>query len=387
MGAVISRAPARLRSPTGAAVPDTILWWQESFSSRRGGVQIVAERLLRGLRDRGHRIAIVAGGDAPGVAVWEDLPVLRFPFWQALRTGDLEAIARLRGEIARLDHDLAPDLLHVNGLGPSAFFHPAGRPRLLALHSSNILGEAADTLVRHALERAAWVTACSQALLETACAAAPSIAGRASVVHNAADLPDRAPGPFPAVPRVLCLGTLGPHKGLDLAIRALPALRDRFPAVRLILAGDGPSRDELAALATRLGVAGSVELAGAVAHDDVPHLIRTASVVAMPSRRESFGLVAVEAALMGRPVVATRVGGLPEVVSHGETGLLVAPDRVSELTAALAALLASPALAARLGDEGRRRAVRRFAPEQQLDAYAALYHRVVQAAPRPSCEP
>jgi glycogen(starch) synthase len=178
---------------------------------------------------------------------------------------------------------------------------------------------------------------------------------------------------------VLCLGDVAPHKGFDIAVRALPLLLRRFPTLRLVVAGDGPSSDALRRLAAREGVSGALALVGAVPHDDAPCLMNEASVVAVPSRRESFSLVALEAALMARPVVAARVDGLPEVVAHGETGLLVEPENPAALAAAIGMLLESPATAARLGNEARRRARRQFGVRRQVDAYRHLHRRIVAA--------
>lgn len=100
----------------------------------------------------------------------------------------------------------------------------------------------------------------------------------------------------------------------------------------------------------------------------------------MPSRREGFGLVALEAALMARPIVATRVGGLPEVVAHNETGLLVEPDDSKALAEAISALIIDRNMAAQMGQAGRRWARKMFCWERCVDAYAALYGELTREA-------
>src|SRR5262249_15069033 len=189
-------------------------------------------------------------------------------------------------------------------------------------------------------------------------------------------------------PCVLCVGDLAAHKGFDLAVRALPHLLHRFPTLRLVVAGEGAERGELARLAARTGVSGAVELLGQVLPVDVPRLLNDATVVAAPSRRESFPLVALEAALMARPVVAARVGGLPEIVVHEETGLLVEPDSGAALAAALGMLLASPEMVERLGCQARRRVLREFGLQRQVDAYRQLHRRAVdvRAASPPAAQ-
>lgn len=365
-----------------------ILWWQEPFWPRVGGMAIVAERVLRGLRACGDEIAVVTSHDSsqlPRQSEWNGIPVRRFPFWQALNAARIDEVICLRREIEALRREFAPDVVHMSGLGPSALFHLESArignvPLLVSLHSSNTLAGAATALARQTLEHAHWVAACSRSLLNAACAAVPSIARRTSVVYNGVDAPELAPGPLPKEPRVLCVGDLAPHKGFDLALRALPRLLRRFPTLRLVVAGEGPWRRELAALAARAGVSGAVELAGQVPHVDVPRLMNEATLVAIPSRRESFPLVALEAGLMARPVVAARVGGLPEIVAHGETGLLVEPENSAALASAIGTLLASPAMVERLGCEARRRVLGEFGLQRQVDAYRQLHRRVVENA-------
>jgi glycogen(starch) synthase len=109
----------------------------------------------------------------------------------------------------------------------------------------------------------------------------------------------------------------------------------------------------------------------------VPELINTASVVVVPSRwDEPFGLVALEAALMARPVVATRAGGLAEVVEHGITGFVIEKDDVVALASAVVHLLEHPGEADRIGSAARRRALERFAWDGCVDEYERLYQHV-----------
>lgn len=151
---------------------------------------------------------------------------------------------------------------------------------------------------------------------------------------------------------VLFVGRLHRQKGVDTLIRALPLLP---PAATVLLVGDGPERAALRRLATGLGVADRVTITGFVPHGRVPGLLAGADVVVLPSRYEELGTALVEAMAAGRPVVASRVGGIPELVRDGTDGLLVPPDDPAELAKAITRVLANPVLAAELGASGRAR--------------------------------
>jgi glycogen(starch) synthase len=287
-------------------------------------------------------------------------------------------------KVKQIKQTLAPDLVHVSTVAPSVFFHlqtlAEGRcPTLLTqqLAARSLRAGSADTIYGQAIRQADWVTCCSHAVRDEMLRWAPEIAHRTSVILNGADVPARAPTPLPAEPRLLCLGRLVSEKGFDRALKALPAVRDRFPAVQLTIAGDGPERGNLETLASALSLSDAVEFAGPIPPPDVPAVMNDATLVIMPSRIESFGLVALEAALMARPVVAARVGGLAEVVEHDRTGVLVDADHEGELSHAVNALLADPARMSRMGHAARKRARSLFAWERYVGDYESLYRKLV----------
>jgi glycogen(starch) synthase len=191
------------------------------------------------------------------------------------------------------------------------------------------------------------------------------------------DVPALLPQPLPNdLPRLLCLGRLAAQKGFDLAITALASIAGRFPNARLIIAGDGPERPALERQVAGLGLADSVDFTGWVSPDEVLTLINRATMVVMPSRWEGLPSVVLQAAMMARPVVATRVSGLSEVVVHQKTGLLVEPEDLNGLAEAIAWLLDRPETAARMGQAGRRRVQEEFSWARCVDAYDALWRRL-----------
>jgi glycosyltransferase involved in cell wall biosynthesis len=172
---------------------------------------------------------------------------------------------------------------------------------------------------------------------------------------------------------VVGLGRLVPIKGFDLLVRALPAVAAQIPSARVLLVGDGAERAPLEALAASKGVSERLRMTNETL--DVASYLAAADVVAVPSRNEGMGRVIVEAMALGLPVVATTVGGIPDVVTDGECGRLIEPEDVDALAAALIELGRDPALRRKLGEAAVRRAEAfstAVASEKLLAVYAAL---------------
>ena len=171
------------------------------------------------------------------------------------------------------------------------------------------------------------------------------------------------------------LATLRPIKDHESLFRATARLRERHPALRVLLVGDGGFRGELETRARTLGVGDLVVFAGHREQRPNPHRLFDVSVLC--SLSEGFPNSVVEAMAAERPVVATRVGGVPDAVVDGETGLLVPPRAPGELAAALDALLADPERRARMGAAGQRRARELFHASSVVPRLEALYERLL----------
>lgn len=189
------------------------------------------------------------------------------------------------------------------------------------------------------------------------------------------------PDPFPDLrgrPRVVFLGRLARSKGVDTLVVA--AARLRTTGAHVLLVGDGPARREVEAAARRLGLDGRLHVTGFVPHERTPAVLASADLLVLPSVYEELGTVLVEALQAGLPAVASNVGGIPEVVEHGRTGLLVEPGDPAALAEAIDAVLGDPALAERLAAAARERAPQ-YDWERVADEVRALYDEVTARAP------
>lgn len=181
----------------------------------------------------------------------------------------------------------------------------------------------------------------------------------------------------------MLIGTVAhlfPRKGYDVMLRALPLITREMPAVHYVVvgAGDADYERQLKALAATLGMADHVHFVGF--QDDVLPFLSALSLYVHPARMEGFGIAVAEALAAGKAVVATRVGGLPEVVEHGRTGLLVASDRPEELSASVLSLLRDDGRRKDMEQRGAQVARERFDVRTSVAAMERLYEAVLGAS-------
>jgi len=362
-----------------------VLFWSGTFWPQIGGVEVLAAKFLPALRERGYEYAVVAPKnhpDLPDEDSYNGISVHRFSFYNDLNRNGLDHVMDTRQKLSNLKRSFAPNLIHVNAVGVENFFHVSTAsahrsPVLVTLHGK--WKSRADAIVGQTLHSADWVVGCSAAILEQGSRLAPEIVCRSSVIYNGVEASSLSPGPMPFdSPRLLCLGRLAPEKGFDLAVAAFGRIVQLFPRTRLTIAGDGPVRGELERQAAEQGIGHAVEFTGWIDPEQVPALINRATLVVMPSRDDSLPLVALEAARMARPVVATCVGGLPEVIVHQQTGLLVENEDSGCLAEAVTFLLDHPERAVSMGKAAQRRAEAVFSWENHVNAYDDLYKQLIK---------
>ena len=369
-------------------------------------------RLAAALRDEGVEAHVLApaGADLPSAEVLEEVAVERFRYAprryetlaytgnmaadvKASFTAKLALVSFLGANFAaatRARRELEPAIVHAHwwfpgGLVGSWLSGLAHIPLVTTLHGSDVRlargTPVARTAFRRVVRQSAAVTAVSSWLAREARGMDDTREVEVAPMPVRTDL--FAPATRPrALNRFLFVGRLNAQKGVAHLVRAI-ALAKTAPELDVV--GDGPDADALRTLAGSLGVGARIRWHGALPHEELAALYQKATALVLPSIDEGLGLVAVEAHLCGTPVIASDSGGIPDVVQHERTGLLVPPSDPAALAAAIDALLARPDRGAALGEAGRLHALGTFSPQAVGRRYADLYRRVAAEA-RPGTE-
>ncbi len=291
-----------------------------------------------------------------------------------------------------------PDLLHVHHVWPAADRYlaslaaAAGVPHLVV--TEHIVGRPnspnQQRLKHRELAQAGAVTAVSAAVADSLVSDYGVPRGRIRLVPNGAEVPDEATEP-PAARRVrdelgagllrplwVCAGRLEEQKGQDVLLDALAEVRREGLEFVAVLAGEGSKRAALEARAKELGLGTRVRFPGQV--ENLGPLLAAADAVALPSRWEGLPLVLLEAMVRARPVVATPVGGIPEVVEDGVHGRLVPVGDAAALAGALADFHRRPDEAVRMGRRGAARVRESYTWPRVVEAFEAVYDEVLGLA-------
>jgi glycosyltransferase involved in cell wall biosynthesis len=375
--------------PTMAALPRNarIRVVELLASGTNGGAQEHVRALVAGLPPERYTVHVVSLSDGPALVrmAAEGMAV-------EVLAGDtdaeaLEALIRLlrqtRPQILHA-HMFRAELLAGQALARLALISEP-RPFLLAsIHSSRVRSRADQAALAAVSGQFSRLIAVSEAMV-----AKLKSEGRTAVpidlIYNGIDLARFGPrsavekvalrarlGYAPTDKLVGSVGRLEPEKGHQVLLAAWPDIAARDQRARLLLVGDGSQREALEGAAAALGEAArSVRFLGW--HDEVASLTGILDLAVLPSYREALGLAVIEALASGRPVVASAVGGIPELIKDGQTGLLVPPGDSAALAKAITRLLEDPAYAARLGVAGQRLVHERFCLELMIRRIAAVY--------------
>ena len=372
-----------------------------------GGSGIVATELGKALADRGHEVHVVSadqpfrlGTFHPGL-VFHQVNTPSYPLFR-----EPQYVLSLSTKIVNVARAHALDIIHAHYAVPhagSAYLarqilasHGAAVPKVVTtLHGTDITLVGADPSYRETvafcIEQSDGVTAVSESLRDDTYRHL-RLTSPIVVVPNFLDCGRYAPMPDPALRARHCppdrydslllhVSNFRPVKRLDAVVDVFRRVREQRRA-KIVLVGDGPERGRVEALAREAGIAEHVEIQGEV--DDVRPLLSVADAFLLPSAQESFGLAALEAMACGVPVIASRVGGLPEVITDGLTGFLRDPEDHAGMASAVLDLLDDRSLRERIAHVARASVVDRFDEDRVVPMYEALYERLLTARTAPA---
>jgi glycosyltransferase involved in cell wall biosynthesis len=353
-----------------------------------GGLESHVAELARGLVEAGHEVRVVTSRSRAGLEREETMDGVRVhrsplpsrtPSGWALYAAASLGITRRWACWADVVHAQAFASVVPCRLAARA----ADRPLVATFHTSHFLVRARRRSWRPVLSRLVrWPDhrlAASREIADVAMALAPGV--RVEALTNGVDTRRFAPGPPALTPagggerRLLVPRRLFEKNGVEYLVRAMPAVVKRVPEARAFLVGDGPERARLEALAAELGVAGAVRFMGNRPHEAMPGLLRSGELAVFPSLMEATSVAALECMACGVPVVATRVGGLPEIVDD-TVGRLVPPGDPDALARAVADLLEGGELED-LGRAARERVVERWSNDRLVARHLEIYRALV----------
>lgn len=367
-----------------------------------GGSGIVATELGKALATRGHLVHVIStempfrlGEFQAGLSFHQVLtptyPLFREP----------QYLLSLANKIVQVARDVRLDVIHAHYAIPHATAAFLARevlrssgvptvPRVVTtLHGTDITLVGSDPsysqIVAFSIERSDRVTAVSESLRVATCAelgvrrdiaVIPNFLDCA--VHRRASAPglrERFTGGDPHTRLVVHVSNFRPVKRIDAVLAIFDRIRREVPA-RLLLVGDGPELGTAYRLARELGLTSLVHAVGA--QEEVTPLLSIGDLFLLPSAQESFGLAALEAMACEVPVVASHVGGLPEVIEHGTSGFLHAPEALDEMAVSAVRLLTDAGLHERVAAAACRRVREQFCAERVVPMYEACYEEMLK---------
>lgn len=371
-----------------------VLHWAVPFLPVAGGREVFTARLANELVDRGHEVVVVAPEHGSGATVdaelVRNLEIVRLPIGALIDVRnaldiDLPTdLTAARTRLVALLDDFAPDLAHAHSFGPDlALLGGPARERavpvLVTDHGVGATPERASLPITRRMARIPdHVATVSNAARDALLRSVPELADRLTVVPNGVPLPATVTAVDPERGTILAIGRLSAEKGIATALTAWSVLARTREVPDLVVVGDGLDGAALERLADHLGVADKVRFVGWLPQRDVARAYEEACLVLVPSLwAEPFGLVAAEAAAHGRPVIASRVGALPEIVEEGVTGWLAQPGDIIGLISTLNSALGDRAELVARGTAAAARAADRYSLAACTDGYEELYRRLV----------
>lgn len=365
-----------------------ILFWADGFWPRIGGTETQGFQFCKEMQRRGHRCFVVAQRDSKlwmEEEIYKKISIRRFDFDAALKKNDLKVIRSFSEYLEEILNQI--DLVYLNTLGNGSAFlflilrKLISQPIVATIHAP-YYGDHPPPLVLGICEGLDFICSPSkwgygemEKILSDRCRK------KLRYIPYGLTLPKTLASPLSfSPPVILFLGRLSSEKGFDLGLKAFSFLKREGSNAELLIVGEGNERPFLEHLTDGLGLRDSVRFMGALLRDReaVFETINRSTFVVMPSIFEAFGLTALESMRMGRPVIASRVGGLGEIITDGKTGLLFPPQDPLALYNAMRHLLDHPKLTKEMGQNAKRFAADHYLLEESVDDYERLFRQALE---------
>ena len=285
-------------------------------------------------------------------------------------------------QVVKYTLDFKPDIIHAHYVGGYGFWGMMSKihPFIVSVWGSDVnelpKNKFNKYLIKKILLKADYVTATSNYLLETTIGIQNQVSSKSKVIPFGVRIPEPKTSENTLNQNALFLKHLEKVYAPDILIKATKRVIQKIPGFKLTIAGDGTMKAELIQLIQKLGLNNVVTLAGYISHEHIYNLMRKHDFFVMPSLQEGFGVAAVEAFACSRPVVATNVGGIPEIVTDNVNGYLVEPNDIDALADAMIRMLSNKDTMIKMGQNGYKIAKEKYDWEKSVDQMVGIYESV-----------
>jgi glycosyltransferase involved in cell wall biosynthesis len=333
------------------------------------------------MQKRGHTCTVLAQRD---LSYREKDPsgisIQRFDFNAILEKKDLKEMRSIRNYLDQLAKEFQPDIIYLNTVANgSAFAFLLFRnlftaPVVATMHTPYFFEGEIPPITKQVMDQADCICCASQWGLQVMEKLLPLRNPPLKMIYYGLKNPAIVPHDLPFSPPTLLLyGRLSSEKGFEVGIEAFHLLLERGIEARLVIGGEGAERPFLESLVDRWNLRSRTHFTGFLNREEVYQWINQATFIVMPSHFEAFGLVAFESMQLGRPVIASHVGGLPEIVAHRERGLLVPPNDPRSFSIAMQELIENPEKTKEMGQAAYEWAQESYSLHKNVNQYEQIF--------------